>query len=129
MNDTTSRMSRRRFFGTAAVAAAGAAAGGAATGGYFHHKARQKSEEFLSGQIFANPTFDFTARAVLGTAYYGCANPGKVLAIASNIQDGDYESGYKAFFDAGNEARRSAGQVAGQHQQVSAPEAILWAAN
>ena len=128
MNDTTSRMTRRRFFGTAAVAATGAVAGGAAAGGYFHHKARQKSAEFLSGQIFANPAFDFTTRIVLGSAYYGCANPGKVFAIASNIQDGDYESGYRAFFDAGNEAKRWADEAAGKKRRVTAREAYLWAA-
>ncbi len=79
--------------------------------------------------MFANPTFDFTTRIVLGTAYYGCANPGKVFAIASKIKDGDYESAYRAFVDAGNEAQRWADEAAGKKQRVSAREAYLWAAN
>ena len=49
----------------ATVAAAGAVAGGAVTDPYFYHRGRQKSAELLDGQIFANPTFDLTARAVL----------------------------------------------------------------
>ncbi|MGC2163353.1 MAG: hypothetical protein WA634_15705 [Silvibacterium sp.] len=129
MNNSVSRMTRRSFFGTAAVAAAGAVAGGAATGAYFDHKDRQKSAEFLSGQTFANPTFDFTTRIALGSAYYGCANPGKIFAITSNIKDGDYESAYKAFFDAGTEAKGWADEAAGKNQRVSAHEAYLWAAN
>jgi hypothetical protein len=122
-------MTRRRFFGRAAAAAASAVAGGAAAGGYFRHKTRQKSAEFLSGKIFSNPTFDFTTWIVLGTAYYGCANPGKVFAIISKIKDGDCESAYGAFVDAGNEAKQWADEAAGKKQRASAREAYLWAAN
>ena len=130
MNDATSRMTRRKFFGTAAAAAAsGAVAGGPAIPGYCQDKVPQKSTVFPSGQMFASPTFDYTARAVLGTAYYGCANPGKVFAVASNIQDGDYESAYRAFFNAGNEAKGWADEAAEKHRRVSAREAYLWAAN
>jgi len=127
VDGTASPITRRRFLGAAAVAATGAAAGGAATGAYFQHKGRQKSAEFLSGQIFANPTFDFTTRIVLGAAYYGCANPGKVFAITSKIKDGDYESAYKAYFDAGTEAKRWAAEAAEKNLRVSAREAYLWA--
>jgi hypothetical protein len=69
VKDTRPRMTRRRFFGMATVAAAGAVAGGAVTDPYFHHRGRQKSAELLDGQIFANSTFDFTARAVLAGRY------------------------------------------------------------
>ncbi len=79
--------------------------------------------------MFANPTFDYTARAVLGTAYYGCANPGKLFAIASTIRDGDYESAYDSFSNAGIEAKRWGDEAAGKNQRVSAHEAYLWAAN
>lgn len=129
MNDASPRMTRRRFFGTAAVAATGAVAGGVATDEYFHHKTRERSAEFQSGQIFANPTFDFTTRIVLGSAYYGCANPGKIFAITSKIKDGDYESACRAFYDAGTEARRWADEAASKNHRVSAREAYLWAAN
>ena len=129
MNDTSPRITRRRFFGTVAVAGAGAVAGGAVTGEYFHEKAVKQSAEFLSGQIFTNPTFDYTTRIALGSAYYGCANPGKIFAITSKIKDGDYESAYRAFFDAGNEAKQWADEAASKNHRVSAREAYLWAAN
>jgi hypothetical protein len=129
VNNTTSRMTRRRFFGTATVAAAGAVATGTAAGGYVQHEAQGKPSEFLSKKFFANATFDFTTWIVLGTSYYGCANPGKVFAIASNIKDGDYESAYRAFSNAGDEARGWAQEAADKHQLVSAREAYLWAAN
>jgi len=129
VDNTTTRITRRRFFATAAVAATGAAASGATWGGYFQQKAPQRSAKFLSGQIFANPTFDFTTRTVLGTAYYACANPGKVFAITSSIQDGDYEFAYRAFSDAGNEAKLWANEAVRKNQHVSAYQAYLWAAN
>jgi pimeloyl-ACP methyl ester carboxylesterase len=122
-------MTRRRFFGTAAAVAAGAAAGGGVGAAYFRRKAQQRSAQFLSGQLFSNPTFDYTARTVLGTAYYGCANPGKVFAITSRITDGDYESGYRAFLDAGVESDQWAEDAAQKSQHMSAREAYLWAAN
>ncbi|MGH2443581.1 MAG: alpha/beta hydrolase family protein [Chloroflexota bacterium] len=123
------RVTRRRFFGTAAVAAAAAVSGGAAATAYAHHKAQRRAAEVLSGRIFENPTFDYTTRTVLGTAYYGCANPGKVFAITSNIKDGDYESAYRAYFAAGNEAKQWAEDAVHKNQLVSARAAYLWAAN
>lgn len=129
VSETTSRMTRRRFFGMAAVAAAGATVGAAEADTQLRQKPQQESGKFPPSQIFANPTFDFTTRIVLGTAYYGCANPGKVFAITADIKDGDYESAYRAFFDAGNEARQWAEEAAGKNRRVSAHEAYLWAAN
>lgn len=129
VSDTTSRITRRGFFGMAAVAAASAAVGSAGAETQLHQKVPQEPGKFPPGQIFANPTFDYTTRTVLGTAYYGCANEGKVFAIAANIRDGDYESAYRAFFDAGNEARQWAEEAASKNRRVSAREAYLWAAN
>jgi len=120
--------SRRRFFGMTATAAA-AAAGAAAGGGYYRHEAQRSSTEARGGRIFSNPTFDYTTRTVLGAAYYGCANPGKVFAITSNIEEGDYESAYRAFLDAGDEAKLQAEEAAQRGQHVSAREAYLWAAS
>jgi hypothetical protein len=121
--------SRRRFFGMTATAAAAAAAGAAAGGGYYRREAQRSSVEARGGRIFSNPTFDYITRTVLGAAYYGCANPGKVFAIASSIGDGDYESAYRAFLDAGDEAQRQAEEAAQRGQPVSAREAYLWAAS
>jgi pimeloyl-ACP methyl ester carboxylesterase len=130
VNSTTSpKVTRRGFLGTAAIAVGGAAAGGVASGGYFHHRARQQAAEFLSGQLFADPTFDFTTRIALGASYYGCGNPGKIFAIASRIKDGDFESGYQAYHAAGSEANQWAEEAASKKHRVSAREAYLWAAN
>jgi hypothetical protein len=126
---TSPHLTRRRFLGTAVVAATGAAAGGVASGGYFHHRARQQAAEFLAGQLFADPTFDFTARIALGASYYGCANPGKIFAMASKITDGDFESAYQAYHAAGTEANQWAEEAAHKNHRVSAREAYLWAAN
>ncbi|MGH9487683.1 MAG: alpha/beta hydrolase family protein [Terriglobales bacterium] len=125
-------VTRRRFFGTAAAAAAGAFATRAA--GQDRQPRAQpgpapEPAKHARGKIFANATFDYTARTALGSSYYGCANPGKVFAIASAIQDGDYESGYKAFLDAGSEARAWAEEAAAKGRRVSAREAYLWSAN
>ncbi|MFZ0963399.1 MAG: twin-arginine translocation signal domain-containing protein [Terriglobia bacterium] len=130
MNSTTAApVTRRRFLGTAAAAATGAAAGGVASGVYFHHRARQQAAEFLSGQFFDDPTFDFTTRSALGASYYGCANPGKIFAITSRIADGDFESAYRAFYAAGDEAKQWGEEAASQNHRVSAREAYLWAAS
>jgi hypothetical protein len=126
---TSPSVTRRRFLGTAVAAATGAAAGGVASGGYFHHRARQRAAEFLSGQFFDDPTFDFTTRWALGASYYGCANPGKIFAVNSKIADGDFESAYRAFYAAGNEANQWAEEAARKNHRVSAREAYLWAAN
>jgi len=122
-------LTRRRFLGAAALAATGAAAGGVAGGEYFHHRARKQAAEFLSGRLFSDLTFDFTTRIALGASYYGCANPGKVFAIASQITDGDFESAYRAFYAAGAEAEGWAEEARQKNHDVSAREAYLWAAN
>lgn len=122
-------VTRRRFLSTAAAAATGAAAGGVASGEYFHHRAGQQDAEFLSGQLFADATFDFTTRIALGASYYGCANPGKVFAIASKITDGDFESAYQAYHAAATEANQWAEEAARKNHPVSARQAYLWAAN
>jgi Esterase FrsA-like len=126
---TSPHVTRRRFLGTAAVAATGAAAGGVASGEYFHHRARQQAAEFLAGQLFADPTFGFTTRIALGSSYYGCANPGKIFAIASKITDGNFESAYQAYHAAGSEANQWAEEAARKNHRVSARDAYLWAAN
>jgi hypothetical protein len=126
---TSPHVTRRGFLGTAVVAATGAAAGGFASGGYFHHRAREQAAEFMAGQLFADPIFDFTTRIALGASYYGCANPGKIFAIASKITDGDFESAYQAYHAAGTEANQWAEEAARRNHRVSAREAYLWAAN
>ncbi|HYL76858.1 MAG TPA: hypothetical protein VEU96_21760 [Bryobacteraceae bacterium] len=80
------------------------------------------------GQLFADPEFDFTARIVLGTSYYGVGNPGKLFAIAAAIKNGDFEAAYQAYYSAGVEARQWAEAAAAKKHRISARDAWLWAA-
>jgi hypothetical protein len=77
---------------------------------------------------FADPDFGFTALIALGASYYRGGDPGKLLAIVSRIQAGDFESAWQAYRDAGAEARALAQQAAAKRHNVSAREAWLWAA-
>jgi hypothetical protein len=77
---------------------------------------------------FADPDFGFTALIALGASYYRGGNPGKLLAIASAIKSGDFESGYQAYHDAAVEAKSLAERAAAAHHRVSEREAYLWAA-
>ncbi|HTT64076.1 MAG TPA: alpha/beta fold hydrolase [Bryobacteraceae bacterium] len=77
---------------------------------------------------FADPDFGFTAQIALGDSYYGCGDPGKLLVILSHIKAEDFESAFQAYYDAGVEARKLAGDAAAKHHRVSAREAFLWAA-
>ncbi|HUI43851.1 MAG TPA: hypothetical protein VL523_17965, partial [Terriglobia bacterium] len=77
---------------------------------------------------FADPDFGFTALIALGSSYYRQCDPGKLLAILSQIEPGDFESAWKAFHDAGVEAQVLAQDAASKRHTVSAREAYLWAA-
>jgi hypothetical protein len=78
---------------------------------------------------FADPDFGFTAQIVLGAAYYGEGDPGKLLAILSKIKPADFESAFAAYHDAGVEAQGLAQEALSKRRNVSAREAYLWAAN
>ncbi len=77
---------------------------------------------------FSDPDFGFAAQVTLGSAYYRGADPGKLLSIASHIKPGDFESAYRAYSGAGEEARKLADASSAKHHRVSAREAYLWAA-
>lgn len=77
---------------------------------------------------FDDPDFGFTAQIALGGSYYRGGDPGKLLAIVSQIKAGDFESAWLAYRDAGVEARTLAEQSAAKRHNVSAREAYLWAA-
>jgi hypothetical protein len=77
---------------------------------------------------FADSDFGFTALIALGGSYYRGGDPGKLLAIVSQIKAGDFESALQAYRDAGVEARTLAEQAAAKRHHVSAREAHLWAA-
>jgi len=78
---------------------------------------------------FTDPDFGFAALNSLGHAYYHAGNPGKLLAIVSKIQAGDFESAWSAYYQAGVEARTLAESAASKRHNVSAREAYLWAAS
>ena len=78
---------------------------------------------------FTDPDFGFTALIALGGSYYRGGDPGKLLAIVSQIKAGDFESAWLAYHDAGVEARTLAEQAAAKRHNVSAREAHLWAAS
>ena len=79
------------------------------------------------GSPFDDPDFGFTAQIVAGAAYYRGGDPGKLLAILSRIQSGDFESAWQQYHDAGAEARKLAEDAAARRHYVSAREAWLWA--
>ncbi len=77
---------------------------------------------------FADPDFGFTALIALGSSYYRQCDPGKLLAVLSQIKPGDFESAWMAFHDAGLEAQALAQDASSKQHAVSAREAYLWAA-
>lgn len=87
-----------------------------------------EEEATQNASPFTDPDFGFTALINLGASYYGAGNPGKLLAIAAHIKSGDFESGFQAYHDAGEEARTLAAKAADAHHRVSARAAYLWAA-
>jgi len=82
-----------------------------------------------SASPFTDPDFGFSALNALGHSYYRAGNPGKLLAIVSQIKAGDFESAWSAYLQAGVEARTLAESAASKRHNVSAREAYLWAAS
>jgi alpha-beta hydrolase superfamily lysophospholipase len=119
---------RREFIGYTALAALGTGARILPAGNQKQDGAPAAIPE-VPTHFFADPSFDFTFQLSLGQAYYGCANPGRLLRIASQVRGGDWESAYNAFRKAGAEAQQTAQDCAGRRHPLSAREAYLWAAN
>src|SRR5271154_4870925 len=55
--------------------------------------------------FFKHPTFEIIFLTSLGRAYYSGGNVGKVLYLSKQVEDGNFESAYVAFKQAGDEAR------------------------
>jgi hypothetical protein len=115
-------MNRRSFMAIGAAAAAASSLAQAPAAPPVAQKAAPESP-------FTDPDFGFTALNSLGHAYYHAGNPGKLLAIVSKIQTGDFESAWTAYYQAGVEARTLAESAASKRHNVSAREAYLWAAS
>ena len=110
--------SRRSFLATAGTSATALVA----------QTPPQPAPEAAPLSPFADPDFGFTAQIALGSSYYRAGDPGKLLAVLSQIKSGDFESAWRAYHDAGVEARTLAEQAAAKRHKVSAREAYLWAA-
>ncbi len=82
-----------------------------------------------SSYFFKHPTFEYVFLVSLGRAYQMAGNVGKVLYLSKQIEDGSFESAYRAFKQAGDEARELAEQSASQGHKESARQAYLWAQN
>ena len=79
--------------------------------------------------LFQVRTFENIFLTSLGRAYHSGANVGKVLYLTRLVKDGDFESAFAAFKEAGDEARAQAQEsLAGGHRE-SARQAYLWAQN
>jgi len=79
--------------------------------------------------FFKHPTFETIFLTSLGRAYHSGGDVGKVLYIASQVKDGDFESAYLAFKQAGEEARAIAKDSFDRGHKESARQAYLWAQN
>jgi pimeloyl-ACP methyl ester carboxylesterase len=82
-----------------------------------------------SSYFFKHPTFEYVFLVSLGRAYQRAGNVGKVLYLSKQIEDGNFESAYQAFKQAGDEARTIAEESANQRHKESARQAYLWAQN
>lgn len=79
--------------------------------------------------FFRDQTFETIFLTSLGRAYYSAVNPGKLLYLTRQVKDGDFESAFSVFRQAGDEARALAEEsLAGGHRE-SARQAFLWAQN
>ncbi len=82
-----------------------------------------------SPYFFKNPTFEVIFLTSLGRAYHSGGNVGKVLYLTRQVEDGNFESAFLAFKQAGDEARAQAEESASHGHKESARQAYLWAQN
>jgi hypothetical protein len=82
-----------------------------------------------SSYFFQHPTFEYVFLVSLGRSYQMAGNVGKVLYLSKQVEDGNFESAYQAFKQAGDEARGIAEESASQGHKESARQAYLWAQN
>jgi hypothetical protein len=79
--------------------------------------------------FFKHPTFEMIFLTSLGRAYHSAGNVGKVLYLTTQVEDGNFESAFVAFKQAGDEARALAEQSSSQGHTESARQSYLWAQN
>lgn len=88
-----------------------------------------RSKKMSAFRFFQNPEFEFTFLCALGRAYYSGGDLGRLLVIARQIKDGDSESAYQAFLQAGDETRTMAADTLRRGHRISARDLYHWAAN
>lgn len=90
---------------------------------------KQTAKPSAAHYLFKDATFENIFLTSLGRAYYSGGNVGKVLYLTRQVKDGDFESAFVAFKQAGDEARSLAeDSLVGGHRE-SARQAYLWAQN
>ena len=79
--------------------------------------------------FFKHPTFEIIFLTSLGRAYHSAGNVGKVLYLTTQVEDGNFESAYLAFKQAGDEAKEIAEDSTVHGHKESARQSYLWAQN
>ena len=114
-------MNRRSFFASSVAVAAAAAVKAA--------PAQTALPDVAPLSPFSDPDFGYSNLSALGNSRYGVGDPGKLLALASKIKPGDFESAWEAYRLAGHESLALAQSAAKKQHNVSAREAYLAAAS
>src|SRR5277367_4729145 len=92
-------------------------------------RAQTSAAEAHRPYFFKDPTFEIIFLTSLGRAYHSAGDVGKVLYLTRQVEDGNFESAYVAFKQAGDEARQIAEESASQGHRESARQAYMWAQN
>jgi hypothetical protein len=79
--------------------------------------------------FFQDETFETIFLTSLGRAYHSGGDVGRVLYLTRQVKDGDFESAYTVFKQAGDEALAIADESAAGGHRESARQAYLWAQN
>jgi pimeloyl-ACP methyl ester carboxylesterase len=79
--------------------------------------------------LFKHPTFEMIFLTSLGRSYHSGGNVGKVLYLTTQVEDGNFESAFLTFKQAGDEARAQAEESLSHGHKESARQAYLWAQN
>ena len=79
--------------------------------------------------FFKDSAFEYVFLNTLGRAYHQGGNVGKALYVIGQVEDGNFESAYRALTAAADEARAMAEESARGGHVESARQAYLWAQN
>ncbi|HXH13582.1 MAG TPA: alpha/beta fold hydrolase [Alphaproteobacteria bacterium] len=128
---TAPNASRRAFLWGAGAAIIGLGKGATMAQGSQGGRQRTADRRQVGGvpRFFKDTAWEFAFLIALGKTYYMAGNPGKLLYLVGQIQEGDAESAFRAFTSAADEARSLADDSARRGHRVSARQAYLWAAN